>query len=111
MAHVVSHQDMEEHRPALIAWAEANGLDPNRIAIDDLIIEKVGDRQVVSYTEYVVDADGRKMLDLTTSHRYQTVRRTRTLRQAFPECIGQPLCTCVLDRLNPARAHAAEPDD
>lgn len=102
MIHVVTKQDSREYRSALIAWATANGLDADRIAEDGLTIEQVGDRQVIAYSEYQVDAHGRTLVDLTGPNRYQTVHRTRTLRHALPEGIGRPLCTCTLNQLDPA---------
>lgn len=93
---IVTEHDIEQHRPALIAWAEANGLDPKRIAPHDLTIDQDGDRQVIAYTEYQVNENGNKLVDLTGPSRYATAQRTAPLRHALPEGIGEALCTCTL---------------
>ncbi|MFJ2631071.1 hypothetical protein ACIO6U_03780 [Streptomyces sp. NPDC087422] len=97
---VVTAQDIEQHRPALIAWAEANGLDPNLIDPHSITIDRVGDRKVILYTEHQVNAHGRKLLDPQTG-RVLKIHRSRTLRHALPEGIGRRLCTCTLGQLDP----------
>lgn len=100
MIHVVTQQDIEQHRPALIAWAEANGLDPNRIDKSGLTIERHGDHQVIAYTEFQVDENGLKIFDPGTN-RALRVHRSRPLRHALPDGIGRPLCLCTLGQLDP----------
>jgi hypothetical protein len=99
---IITEQDISEHRPALIAWAEANGLDPTRIDPHGLTIEQSNDGQAIQFTEYQVHEDGTKVLDLTTPQRYATTQRTAPLRHALPEGIGQALCTCTLGEQCPA---------
>jgi hypothetical protein len=93
---IITEQDVEQHRPALIAWAEANGLDPQRIALYPLTIEQIGDRKVIAYDEHQVNEHGRPLVDPARPTQVLTVHRSRTLRHALPEGIGRPLCTCTL---------------
>ncbi|WNI16626.1 hypothetical protein [Actinacidiphila sp. ITFR-21] len=101
MIHVVTSQDIERHRLALIAWAEANGLDPNLMDPAGLTIEQVGDRTVILYSEHQLSQDGKKLVDPDHPGRTLVIRRSRTLRHALPEGIGRRLCTCTLGEVDP----------
>ncbi|WNI16921.1 hypothetical protein [Actinacidiphila sp. ITFR-21] len=99
--HVVTEQDVIEHRPALIAWAKANGLEPRLIDQCGLTIEQVGDRQMIVYTEHQVGAHGAKIID-PDRNEVLKIPRSRTLTQPLPEGIGQRVCTCTLSARCPA---------
>jgi len=99
--HVITEQDIDQHRPALIAWAEANGLDPTRIDPHGLTVEHDGNSKVIVYYEHQVDANGNKLVDPDRPNQVLKAHRTRPLRHALPEGIGRPLCTCTVGRLEP----------
>lgn len=98
--HVITEADVRQHRPVLCEWAEANGLDPNRVDRSGLTIEQHGDHKVIAYSEIQVDARGRKILGPGTG-RALRLHRTATLRQALPEGIGRLLCMCTLSHRDP----------
>lgn len=104
LIHVVTEQDIEDHAPVLINWAAANGLDPARVDRSGLTIEQHGDRTVIAYTEVQLDTNGRKILGPGVGPAFR-LHRTATLRQALPEGIGRPLCTCTLQQVDPACTH------
>lgn len=109
--HVITEAEVRQHRPALCAWAEANGLDPNRMDAHGLTIEQVDGRTVIAYSEIQHGTDGRPLVDPSRRSSHLTVHRTRTLRHALPEGIGRPLCTCTLGRLDPdCRDHPGSTD-
>ncbi|MFJ8603402.1 hypothetical protein ACIREM_32790 [Streptomyces shenzhenensis] len=75
---VITPQDIERHRPALYAWAEANGIDPKTVALSPLTIRSRGDHAVIEYAAFVLDEEGRRLFDREESGA-QTVRRIARL--------------------------------
>ncbi|MET8693622.1 hypothetical protein ABZV65_13885 [Streptomyces bauhiniae] len=75
----ITAKDMAEHREALCAWAEANGLDPKLISADPVIVCHQGARPLIEYQAFVLDEAGRRQLDPTAKDAVLTVRRTTRL--------------------------------
>lgn len=81
MKHVViTPKDMERHRPALCAWAEANGIDPKGVAAEPITVCLAGYRAKIEYVAFVLDEEGRRQVDphgkdqpLTTRHTIRLV--------------------------------------
>jgi hypothetical protein len=101
VAQLITEQDIARHRPALIAWAEANGLDPDRISQDGLAVEYHGNRQVIVYDEYQLDQHGAPITDPDRPGQVLRVRRSRPLRHALPDGLGRSLCACALGQPAP----------
>lgn len=51
----------ESYRDEVRTWLRANNIDPNTTAVEDIEVVLV-DGPAITYTEYVVDASGRKQL-------------------------------------------------
>ncbi|MET8765850.1 hypothetical protein [Streptomyces sp. NPDC004658] len=82
----INAQDMERHREALIAWAQANGLDPRNVAqTPGLTIERAGHRTVICYEEIQRDDQDRPMVDPADPPQVWTIKRAAALRVSLPE--------------------------
>ncbi|MET9479868.1 hypothetical protein [Streptomyces sp. NPDC006638] len=72
----ITEQDIAEHQAVLAVWAEANGLDPHRIALRPITVEQVGTRTVICYRETQPDPVSGSMLDPWDRTEVRTVRRS-----------------------------------
>jgi predicted exporter len=89
---VITPTDIEQHRAALCAWAEDNGIDPKTATMDPITIRPVGDRALIEYRAYLVDANGRWRMDPDHPHQALTVR-------------------CVAKLISPLAAHGLDAGD
>lgn len=105
MIHVVTGRDIEQHRPVLINWAAANGIDPDRIDQSGLTIEQHGNHEVIAFTEFQLDEHGRKLIDPGRPGHALRVHRSQPLRHPLPDGIGWPLCLCTLSHRDPECTH------
>ncbi len=69
-----------EQRARVVAWLEANGIDPRRVTQGPITIEcnMRGDRpgrQVIGFTEYYEDADGHRQMNERALDRALTYQR------------------------------------
>ncbi|MFD7615766.1 hypothetical protein [Streptomyces sp. NPDC059802] len=77
----------EEQRLRVARWLEANGIDPKRVAREQITIESQvrGDREsghLIGFTEYYVNADGHKVINEKTHD--GAVTYERWVRQTVP---------------------------
>lgn len=72
----ITAEDIQVHRAALCAWAEANRLDLDRVAEDTITVEAVGGRTVICYREIQCDLAGRPLVDPSQPAGALTVRRS-----------------------------------
>jgi hypothetical protein len=108
---VITHQDIEQHRPALVAWAEANGLSPKVIDPHSLVIETIHGRPVILYTEHQTGRNGMPLIDPDHTDQVLRVRRSRVMLHGLPEGMGRRLCACTLGRLDPDCGDHSTPAD
>ncbi|MER8220329.1 hypothetical protein ABTZ58_06975 [Streptomyces sp. NPDC094143] len=78
---VITATDIEQHRAALCAWAEANGIDPKTIALSPFTICTRGDHAVIEYRAFLVDEEGRRLFDRDEQ---DALTVTRTARLVSP---------------------------
>lgn len=76
---VITPQDFRQHRMALHAWAEANGIDPGTVAVAPITIWQRGDHSVIEYQAFVLSEQGRKIVDPQQDDQPLTVKRTTRL--------------------------------
>jgi hypothetical protein len=78
----------EDYREQARAWMRANGIDPGNTAVQDVELHLI-DAPAIAYTEYVLDAAGRKQLD-RARHEVVTQRVHTLMRVPFPDHLREP---------------------
>jgi hypothetical protein len=76
---VITPQDIWQHRTALHAWAEANGIDPDTVAVAPITIRQRGDHSVIEYQAFALDEGGRTLVDPQQDDQPLTIKRTTRL--------------------------------
>lgn len=76
---VIMLTDVNRHRAALCAWAEANGIEPKTVTLDPITIRPHGDGLVIEYRAYLLDEEGHQQLDPDQRDEVLTVRRSARL--------------------------------
>ncbi|MBM9621017.1 hypothetical protein [Streptomyces zhihengii] len=68
--------EIDAHRPALLTWVRANGIEPRTMSDRELSIEEHGTRTVICYREIQTDQHGRHLADPTHPGEVLTIRRS-----------------------------------
>ncbi|MEW2161433.1 hypothetical protein AB0912_00250 [Streptomyces sp. NPDC007084] len=76
---VITPKDMERLRPALCAWAEANGIDPKGVAVEPITVCFAVDSPKIEYVAFVLDEEGRRQVDPHGTDRVLTARHVTRL--------------------------------
>lgn len=72
----------QRYRDDVCAWLRANGIDPNKAAVEDIEVVLI-DAPAIARTEYVTDSQGRKQIDYPADP--VKVRRVHSLlREPLP---------------------------